>query len=34
MATVGAGELISCGLIGMLLLRSLKQIRKNIFKVN
>ena len=33
MATVGAGELISCGLIGMLLLRSLKQIRKNIFKV-
>ncbi len=34
MATVGAGELISCGLIGMLLLRSLKQIKKNIFKVN
>ena len=34
MATVGAGELISCGLIGMLLLRSLKQIPKNIFKVN
>lgn len=34
MATVGAGELISCGLIGMLLLRSLKKIRKNIFKVN
>lgn len=34
MATVGAGELISCGLIGMPLLRSLKQIRKNIFKVN
>ena len=34
MATVGAGELIPCGLIGMLLLRSLKQIRKNIFKVN
>ena len=34
MATVGAGELISCGLIGMLLLRSLKQIRQNIFKVN
>ena len=34
MATVGAGELISCGLIGMLLLRSLKQIKKNLFKVN
>lgn len=34
MATVGAGELISCGLMGMLLLRSLKQIKKNIFKVN
>ncbi len=34
MATVGAGELISCGLMGMLLLRSLKQIKKNIFKAN
>lgn len=34
MVTVGAGELISCGLIGMLLLRSLKQLNKNIFKAN
>lgn len=34
MLTVGIGEIISCGVLGMLLLLSLKKFGKNIFKVN
>lgn len=34
MATVGIGEIISCGVLGMLLLLSLEKFDKNIFKVN
>lgn len=34
MVTVGAGEIISCGILGMLLLLSLEKSGKNIFKVN
>lgn len=34
MLTVGLGEVISCGILGMLLLFSIKKSGKNIFKVN
>ncbi len=34
MVTVGAGEIISCGILGILLLISLEHSGKNIFKVN
>lgn len=34
MLTVGAGEVISCGILGMILLFSLIKSGKNIFKVN
>lgn len=34
MLTVGAGEVISCGVFGMILLLSLNKFGKNIFKVN
>lgn len=34
MLTVGLGEVISCGILGMLLLFSIQKTGKNIFKVN
>lgn len=34
MLTVGLGEIVSCGILGMLLLFSLNRSAKNIFKVN
>ncbi len=34
MLTVGVGEIISCGILGMLLLFALEKSGKNIFKVN
>lgn len=34
MLTVGLGEVISCGILGMLLLFSINRSAKNIFKVN
>lgn len=34
MLTVGAGEIISCGVLGLILLQVLKRYRKHIFSVN
>ncbi len=34
MLTVGIGEIISCGVLGMILLFSLQKFGKNIFKVD